>query len=560
MVNEDRVPGPRLSLLRRHLGLCAAIVLTLACLGARSSAYEQRNRRLDRYHLPGFDSFVYVAMAEDPAFFTVAPWGYRLLSPWLVHATGGEVVRGFRRLSFVGLGLSGPLLFLFLRRHSKDERLCLLATLLFFFSPPVDEVFRSFFLAEPIGLPLLLAALLALEARGPGDRTAGLAFAAALALGALTKEVFIVYLPGFLVAACFGLGLRRGLARTMPGALAALFLHLYLRRVWAPYPSSSLPGWPGFPELATAVGRIAGAVSDWWAPLFACGFPLAAVALALPEGRRFFARYFVLLGLTAALPFGAGIYTGAAFPAEHFYAEDVPRLLVYALPLLFSLAVAALGRLGPPRAPAPSAEPDVGTTSGFAVGVAAASALALAAALILPVTALDRYRRVDLRGRTDGPFVLAFCRDSLAFARRLASGRVVAYDPVTRRFKAGKSDPRDMERMRWFLREGWGERPEYGLDDVTIEATRAAVVVPVLDVRDLNLAAHLRAPQTLAVRVAMNGLPLGELTAAPEPIRQRLVIPAKALFRGDNRLTLEVPRGAKDRVSLTLLNLRETRP
>ena len=217
----------------------------------------------------------------------------------------------------------------------------------------------------------------------------------------------------------------------MLGALSALFLHLYLRRVWAPYPSSSGPGWPGIPELVTAAGRILGAVADWWAPLFACGFPLAAVALALPEGRRLLARYGVLLGLTVALPFGAGIYTGAAFPAEHFYAEDVPRLLVYALPLLFSLAVVALGRLGPRRPPEPSAESD-GATNGFAIGVAVASALALVAALVLPVTALDRYRRADLRGRTDGPFVLAFCRDSLAFARRLAfgsSGRLRPGDP-----------------------------------------------------------------------------------------------------------------------------------
>ena len=92
----------------------------------------------------------------------------------------------------------------------------------------------------------------------------------------------------------------------------------------------------------------------------------------------------------------------------------------------------------------------------------------------------------------DGPFTLAFCRESLAFARRLAAGRVMAYDPATRRFKQGRSDPRDMERMRWFLRRGWGERPEYGMDEVTLAATGGTIVVPVLDGSDLNLSADLR--------------------------------------------------------------------
>jgi hypothetical protein len=181
-------------------------------------------------------------------------------------------------------------------------------------------------------------------------------------------------------------------------------------------------------------------------------------------------------------------------------------------------------------------------------------------ATALPVVGLDRYRREDLRGRTDGPFTLAFCRESLAFARRLATGRVMAYDPATRRFKWGRSDPRDMERMRWFLRKGWGERPEYGMDEVTLAATGATIVVPVLDASDLNLSADLRAPEAVAVRLSMNGTPLGELVARSEKTRQRLQVPAAVLFRGDNHLTLEVPRGAADRVSLWLLNFRKAAP
>lgn len=533
--------------------MLAAILVTVACLLARDLANDRRVRHFDRYHLPGFDAYVYAAMAEDPAFFTVAPWGYRVLSPLLVHASGAEVVRGFRRLSLLGLGLAGPLLFLFLRRHSSSERLCLLATGLFFFSPPVDEVFRSFFLAEPLGLPLLLVALLALEA-GRGPLVPALAFAAALALGALTKEVFIVYLPGLLAAACIGFGLRRGLARTGLGAVAAVYVHFCLRYVWAPYPSVGVTAVPSLGQLVAAAGRILGAASDWWAPLFACGFPLAVVGLCLPEGRRLVSRYGALLALTLALPFGAGIYTGGAFPADHFYAEDVPRLLMYALPILFALGFVALERLvsgpGPQRTAGPASSP-----RGFEPAVAVLSALALLAAAALPFTALDRYRRADLRGRTDGPFVLAFCRDSLAFARRLAAGRQVVYDPVGRRFKAGKSDPRHLERMRWFLREGWGERPEYGMEEAAMHASRAGVVVPVLGPRDLILTLDLRAAQPTPVRVVVNGVGAGEVVAAG-PLKQRLKVPASSLFRGDNQLTFEVPGGTSGPVRLWLLNVR----
>ncbi|MEO8501488.1 MAG: hypothetical protein ABI565_11280, partial [Vicinamibacteria bacterium] len=39
--------------------------------------------RYDRYVLPGFDGYAYAAMAEDPRMFTLAPWGYRILTPWI---------------------------------------------------------------------------------------------------------------------------------------------------------------------------------------------------------------------------------------------------------------------------------------------------------------------------------------------------------------------------------------------------------------------------------------------------------------------------------------------
>lgn len=549
-------------MLRRHLGLIAAVALTVACVLGRDAANAPRLRKVDRYHLFGFDAYVYAAMAENPAFFTVAPWGYRVLSPLLVHVSSpDDVVRGFRRLSLAGLCLSGPLLFLFLRREGTPLALALLATGLFFFSPPVDEVFRNFFLAEPVGLPLLLVALLALRSPLSPPLVPALVLAAAEGAGALTKDVFIVLLPGLVATACAIHGRRAGLIRALPGTLVAVAVHLGLRSFWAPYPAAPMAGLPGADALLVAMGRILGAAGHWWAPVFACGTPLAAAALLRPAGRRLARCYGLLLALALALPFAAGIYTGTEFPADHFYTDDVPRLLMYALPMLLALALAAFrgqeGALatGEPGEDAPLPLEPGRRSRGVVALATVAAALVILATLGVPVVVLDRYRRADLRGRTDGPFVLAFCRDSLAFARRLDAGRPVMYEPRARRYRPGRSDPRHMERMRWFLREGFGDLAPYGMDEALLLGSPAVVVLPVLEPRDLVLGLELGADRPTVVGVSVNGSLLGTVTAGPVPTRERLPVPARTLFRGDNRLGFE-HESLTSRVSLQVLNVR----
>jgi len=496
-------------------------------------------------------------MADDPAFFTVAPWGYRVLSPLLVHFSGAtDVVHGFRLLALLGLGLTGPLLFLFLRREGHAEAPSLLATAFFFLSPACEEAFRNFFLAEPVGLPLLLGALLAVQAK---DRSAlpVAVFAACMALGALTKEVFVVFLPGLLFAAGASQGWRSGLWRAGPGALAALAVHGGLRLAWAPYPPRGEGGLPEPAQVMSALGVILGAASLWWAPLLACGFPLALVALLRPAGRDILRRHGVFLGLALALPFGAAVYTDGPFPSDQFYAEDVPRLLAYAVPVLLALALVPLREMRPawlrPAAGGQTGDPFPRSAR---VAITAASIGLAIVAVALPLVLLDRYRRIDLRGRTDGPWVLSFCRESLAFARRLDEGKPLVYEPTGRRYKPGRSDPRHMERMRWYLREGWGEWPEYGMEVAQMQPPRAGVVLPVLEPREVTLGLDLRAERPVAVRVEANGHPVGTVEARPDPSRQRLNLPAASLFRGDNRLTFTVLDPESPPVGLWVLNLR----
>jgi hypothetical protein len=265
----------------------------------------------------------------------------------------------------------------------------------------------------------------------------------------------------------------------------------------------------------------------------------------------------LFLGLALALPFGAAIYTDGPFPSHQFYAEDVPRLLAYALPVLLALAVVPLRELRPAwLRPAAGGETDGPNPRSARFAITAASVGLAVVAVAVPLVVLDRYRRTDLRGRTDGPWVLSFCRESLAFARRLDEGKPLAYEPTRRRYKPGRSDPRHMERMRWYLREGWGKWPEYDMEVAQMQAPRAGVVLPVLEPREVTLGLDLRADRPVAVRVEVNGHAVGTVEARPDPSRPRLNLPAATLFRGDNRLTFTVLDPNAPLVGLWVLNLR----
>jgi hypothetical protein len=241
--------------------------------------------------------------------------------------------------------------------------------------------------------------------------------------------------------------------------------------------------------------------------------------------------------------------------------EDVSRLLLYALPLTLPLALLALDRLrrgASLAARAPDA-PDEGR--GTAPGRVAkwAAAAVGAAFLAFPFTVLDRYRRVDLRGSRDGPLILAVSRDSPRFAARLERGRAVFYEPVQRRFDRDRSDMRDLERMRWFLRDGWGPMPQYGMGVVRMHAREASLLLPCFSPQDLDvvIALRVKSPQLLAVSV--NGRSIGELSPDPSTERSALRIPAPALFRGDNVVTLGRQGPDTSPVDLVALTVRPTK-
>jgi hypothetical protein len=484
----------------------------------------------DRHEFPGFDAYAYVAAAEHPAVFTVAPWGYRVLTPWVVRGISGRsLVKAFRRLTVGALALAGVLLFLYLRRLGHGPPAALLGTAAFALSGPVAEIVAYPFLAEPLTLLLEVAFLLALRAG------AGVGVLALIGvLGVMSKEFFVLLLP--LVWLESRLESRAALRRAALVSLPALLCLLVLRLAWVPHLST-----PGLSAglFGLAVSRV---VSSWreWSPallLYGLG-PLAAIGLLLPENRALRPTALYVAAVTLLPPF---------FNPVAFFPWDVPRLLIYLLPVAIPLALVPVGRL------APGIHAEAGLVAQLRASEWSASSratrrerIAWAGALLLallPLTLLDRYRRTDLASPRDGPLVLAVCRETLRAAGRLERGQPVRLDPEERQFEWGVSDPGDLSRMRWFLRDGFGTRPHYGAGPVVTTQPQASFLLPVLTPRQLDL--HLRWSSAVEsqVTVKVNGHPLESLSVRGDPSEANILIPARLLFRGDNLVTLDVRGG-----------------
>ena len=466
-------------------------------------------------------------MADQPAFFTVAPWGYRILTPWLVHALPvRNVVRGFRLVTFGGLGAAGFLLYLFCRRLGHAMVPSLLASSVFLLSAPVGEVVRHPFLSEPLGVALMIAFLVALEAG------AGVGVLAALAAaGALTKDasLFVLLTPAVYLARQKPGGRRSAAVVATVAAVAALLAAGILRAWWTPGLVAQHPAL-GLDLVRSGVAVLGETWPETARAILLGGLtPLALLAAFRAAARPHLRRYGYLAAATLALPFVAWVQVPSPTPVPLF-GRNVLRLLIYALPLLLPLALTLLESPWPLRPPRPRAS--------WPPAVEVAGAVIAVACLSFPVLALDRYRRVDLQGPRDGPLILALCRETLRTASRLERGLTVTFDPESRQFVWGVSDPGQLDRMRWFLRRGWGALAHYGTGNVTMHEATASILVPCLRARDLEVTLALDAPAPAEVAIDMNGVGLARYGVGTAPTDVVVPVPANVLFRGDNLLTL----------------------
>ncbi len=493
-------------------------LVTLAALAAAGLALHSRlqpagSAQVRRGALPGYDAYVYVAMAEQPRVFTTPPWGFRLLTPLLVHALPVHQGRGFRLVTWTGLGLAAVCLGLFLRRAGFPLALAATGAVVFALAPPAGLLLANPFLVDPATVALAAAFLLAVQAQ------AGLGTLALLAAtGTLSKELTIVLLPAVFFARRERRGVRAALRDALLVAVPCAVLLVSLR-AWAPRAAG--------PRIALDVDGLRGllaalAVHGWDWLLFGGLGPLALLGALSPATRPLLRSYGVVLLVLLALPF---LYT-LPYPASTvFLGGDLPRYAVYPLLLVLPLALSPLRRVL--RA---GEAPVYGRVSRPAVQRAL---YGLALVLSLLPLALDPYRRAELDGGRIGARLLDLVRKGRGAAEALAGGRQIVLDGDETSVWARQNAL--VDELGWFFGRGWSLTPERA---VRMAAPEAVLLVPLLAPRALGLELELEADTTVPLAVAINGAPVGRVPAGPGGVRSHLWLPARALFRGDNLLTL----------------------
>ena len=505
-----------------------AAAFLLACLiGGALVAYHHKAHFdphivWDRFTLPGFDAHVYVAMAEEPRTFTVGPWGYRILLPGLLNALlpPRSIAEGFDWAARLSLVVASGLLFVYLRILGAPRRAALIAVFAMMLTPSVETVFANPFLVEPFALMLLLLALIAIEGEA-GEVTIALS----LILLSLSKEIWILLLPLIFLK---GLdeGSKGAFLRTLRIAAPALWVSVLMRWLWAPQ-AVARPPEAGYGEaLATIASNI-----PVFAPQYLLGGLAIAAVLALhkEEAREYLVRHALTLLPLLALPLMAAAYTGEG-AATSFFTDDVRRLLIYVIPFAAALAV----HLDPGHGSIASFRPSPRLEWG---------ARAIVAALLVAPLALDRYSRADLSTSRDGPYVLGFTRETLRTARRLDRGEKVVLDPAERKFAWGVTPPNDLQKLRFFLRGGFGPLAHYGIHDIKMRETAATMIVPVLDPRRLLVTLTIDAKESAWVTLLAGGKKVGEALVGPQAVAVTLNLAADRLFRGDNPIELRCDKG-----------------
>lgn len=514
----------------------------LACLiGAALVTYQHRAHFdphivWDGFTLPGFDAHVYVAMTEEPRVFTVGPWGYRILLPSLLGTLLPPrlIVPGFDWAARASLVMASGFLFLYLRLLGATLRAALLAVVAMMLTPSVGAVFANPFLVEPFALMLLLIALVAIE-----GGASGWVIALSLTLLSLSKEIWLVLLPLVFLKE-FREGVQEAALRTLRIAAPALWVNLLIRWLWSPQAGAEPTGGDTLGALGVIVSNL-----SVFAPQFLLGGLTVAALLALRReaAREYLLRHALTLLPLLALPLFAAAYTGEG-AATSFFADDVRRLLIYAIPFVAALAVhldpAHHRPPGLPSSPWPER-----------------AAQALVIASLLAPLALDRYSRIDLTTARDGPYVLGFARETLKTARKLDRGETVVLDPAERKFAWGVTPPNELQKLRFFLRNGFGPLAHYGIHEIRMREASATLVIPALEPRRLAIRATMDARESVWITFLAGGSKVGEALVGPQAVTVTLDIAEARLFRGDNPIEMRCEKAGTALPRILRLELSE---
>ena len=491
--------------------------------------------RYDRFVLPAFDGYVYDAMADTPRVFTIAPWGYRILAPWIVHVLpASSAAAGYYWLNLVCLTASVLIVGLWLRRLGFGDLPAALAGLALAASPPIEEFLRYQVLVGPLGLLILTLTLLELLA----PRL--LVLAALFAAGGLTREECLIPIALLFVVQCEKEGWRRAMLHTLLAAVPALVMCGVLRATWGSSPISNEGPW-----LAALVGRLR---SAW--PLLLQAVAMSGVGLValVGLGREPSWSLRAQTGLLWTLTFAAVF----ANP-YHFSAADLPRLSASAWPAVLPLALAALGFKRVGREAAPSPRP---------VWLANAAAMAVLVVCATLVLIADPYERAKTRAQTDPIPFLARSRETLKTARALDQGDTFVFDARSGRFADAVTQQFNLtegRRMRWFLYSGFAREATFGPGAPEFQG-EAELLLPILSPHDASMLMGLegRPDDQAEVRVQVGGVAIG--TVRSNGSIQKMTVPRYRLFRGDNIVRLRGPAGVPVRLVRWEVNLEPRGP
>ena len=465
--------------------------------------------RFDRFVLPAFDGYVYAGMAESPTIFTLAPWGYRILMPFLVHVfPWSSAAVGYY---WINLALLAAVVWA-ASRWLKDLGFTDVAAASGGFalalSPPFTAILEYQILVDPLAL-LIFTFILAELAAPRLSVLAGL-----FALGAITKEICLIPLVPLVLLRVWRVGWRRGVMDSVTAGLPALALAAALRATWGHDAHRD-----GLPLLALVRDGLPGGWGNAAGSVAASG--LTVVALV-----GFFRTPSVELRVIGSLIWALTFIAALINPYE-FSVADLPRLSAFAWPGLLPLALCGLGFR---RTPGPPLNRTA--TEGLWFG---AAAILLAGGIVVSV---DAYRRAPLDPSPNPVTFLARNRESIKMAQSLDQGETFVFDARVGRFAAPIAQTFNLaegRRQRFFLQAGFGK--DAALAQGTPEfQSNAELLLPLLTPRDTTLTLELEADRNIEVEVSINNHPIGIAgTAGPmAPLR----FPKSFLFRGENLIGL----------------------
>ena len=131
-------------------------------------------------------------------------------------------------------------------------------------------------------------------------------------------------------------------------------------------------------------------------------------------------------------------------------------------------------------------------------------------------------------------------------------------DPAERKFAWGVTPPNELQKLRFFLGNGFGPLAHYGIHDIRMREASATLVVPVLEPRRLAIKATMDARESVWVTFLAGGSKVGEALVGPQAVTVTLDVGGARLFRGDNPIEM---RCEKARTALPrILRLELTQP